>query len=692
MKLYLSMLKQMLDLPTAEIGEIRTHLDEAGLEVKAIETTEAKDTVFTIETLANRADHGCALGAARELSARLLIPLRTVSIATDLPEKGVSIPVRNDTALCTRYALLEMSASGEMAPRSEVLVPGGAQQGRHPLVAVSNYVLMELGQPTHVFDRDKIQGEIVVTATTQEETITALDGNSYRVPSGSVVIRDRSRIVAVAGVIGCSNSMVTPETRRVLVESATFDPVAIRKTARAMGLSTDASHLFERGTDTEQVVFALKRLVYLARGASGVVKDASSAHPLGLTVVPPGQREVRKITLPYQRVRDEMNLPRLNETEVTSRLKYLGYTLDPASNSKQAVVVVPSWRLWDVSHEQDVVEDVVRSIGLHRVKIELPLREPVMPERSPREEVIGHMRTPLHGNGFHEVITKGFYTPTDIAPLEELSPGYLEQHVRISNAIDRSNALLKGTNILHIAGLLEHNLRHGSTSVKCYEVARLFSKERHAHSPFEFEREVLSIGVGGRWYTEEWGREDSIEDRLLHVKGVLLAIGRGLFVIPQIVKSRHSWLHPGYQGELKIGSTRVGAFGLIHPDIKAAHKYRFDHIVGEFDLHLLMKVMKEFSAKQVANTPSIRRDITLAIPTREWSSVVVHSIEGMKLEFLTAVQPVDLFLKEGEDVRRVTYRLTFQHPDRALAHDEVDGWMASVITHLQEQAKVSLAG
>jgi phenylalanyl-tRNA synthetase beta chain len=222
-----------------------------------------------------------------------------------------------------------------------------------------------------------------------------------------------------------------------------------------MGLSTEASHLFERGTDTEQVLFALKRLVHLARGASGVVKDASSAHPLGLTVLPGADREIRKISISYQRIRDEMNLPRLSDTEVTSRLKYLGYTIDSSSNAKQVVVVVPSWRLWDVSHEQDLCEDVVRSIGLHRVKIELPLREPVIPARSPREELLDRFRSPLHGSGFHEVITKGFYTPTDIAPLEELSPGFLESHVRISNAVDRSNALLKGTNLIHLADLLE---------------------------------------------------------------------------------------------------------------------------------------------------------------------------------------------------------------------------------------------
>lgn len=691
MKLYLSMLKQMIDLPTTAVGELRAHLDEAGLEVKGVDTTEGGDTVFTIETLANRGDHGCAQGVARELSARLLTPLRMVTIATDLPEKGVSVPVRRTTDLCSRYALLEMSAPFEMTPRSEVLIAGGASPDRHPLVAVSNYVLMELGQPTHAFDRDKIEGEIVIAATTAEETIKALDGNSYVVPAGSIVIRDRSKIVAVAGVIGCENSMVTASTKRVLIESATFDPVAVRKTARAMGLSTEASHLFERGTDPEQVLFALKRLVYLARGASGVVKDASSAHPLGLTTVPGSSKETRKVTVPYQRVREEMNLPRLAETEINSRLKYLGYTLDASSTPKQAVVVVPSWRLWDVSHEQDVVEDIVRSIGLNRVKIELPVREPIMPERSPREELLSRVRTPLHGNGFYEVITKGFYTPTDVATLEELSPGFLEKHVRISNAIDRSNALLKGTNLLHLADLLERNLRYGSLSVKCYEVARLFSKEKHPQSPYDFEWDVLSLGFGGRWHTEEWGREESIEERLLHLKGTVTSVARSLFSVAHVSKSRHPWFHPGYQAELKIGTTKVGVFGLLHPDIKAAQRYRFDHLLAEFDLQLLIKAMRGFEAASVADTPSIRRDVTFAVPAREWSSAVVQSVQGMKLDFLAAIQPVDAFVKEGESVRRLTYRLTFQHPDRALAHEEVDEWMQQILAHVQAHLGVELA-
>lgn len=691
MKLYLSMLRQMLDLPTTVTAEVRVHLDEAGLEVKGVETTPGGDTIFTIETLANRGDQGCALGAARELSARLLTPLRTVSIATDLPEKAVSLTVRRTTDLCTRYALLEMSAPGEMTPRAEVLIPGGASPERHPLVAVSNFVLMELGQPTHVFDRDKIEGEIVVALTTTEESIVALDGNSYRVPAGSIVIRDRNKVVAVAGVIGCQNSMVTPATKRVLIESATFDPVTIRKTARAMGLSTEASHLFERGTDTEQVVFALKRLIYLARGASGVVKDASSAHPLGLTVLPSAEREIRKLTLTYQRVRDEMNLPRLSDTEVTSRLKYLGYTIDASSSHKQVVVVVPSWRLWDVSHEQDLCEDVVRSIGLHRVKIELPMREPIMPARTAREDILSRIRTPLHGNGLHEVITKGFYTPNDIAPLEDLSEGFVASHLRISNAVDRSNALLKGTNLIHLADILEQNLRHGSISVKCYEIARVFGKDKHPHSPFEFERDVLSLAAGGRWYSEEWGREESVEERLLLFKGTIAAVARSLFVEPHFVKARNPWLHPGYQAELKIGNNRVGSFGLLHPDIKAARKYRFDHLLAEFDLHLLMKAMKQFSASAVADTPMIRRDITLAIPPKEWSSAVTQSIESLKLDYMVSAKAVDSFIKEGESMRRITYRVTFQHPERALAHEEVDGWMEQIVAHIAAQAGVSLA-
>jgi phenylalanyl-tRNA synthetase beta subunit len=215
-----------------------------------------------------------------------------------------------------------------------------------------------------------------------------------------------------------------------------------------MGLSTDASHLFERGSDSEQVVNALRRVLYLARGGSSIVKDSFSAHPTGFSDLSGGPssfgREQRKIQLSYQRIRDEMNLPRLNETEINSRLKYLGYGLDKSSTSKLAVLTVPSWRVWDLFHEQDVVEDVIRSIGLQRVKIELPSLEPIIPERSPREIAILRLRVPLLGSGFHEVMTKGFYTPQEIAPLCELEETFLANHIKISNAIDRSNALWSG--------------------------------------------------------------------------------------------------------------------------------------------------------------------------------------------------------------------------------------------------------
>jgi phenylalanyl-tRNA synthetase beta chain len=174
-------------------------------------------------------------------------------------------------------------------------------------------------------------------------------------------------------------------------------------------------------------------------------------------------------------------------------------------------------------------------------------------------------------------------------------------------------------------------------------------------------------------------------------KGSIAAMARALFVEPHFVKSRNPWFHPGYQAELKIGNARVGSFGLLHPEIKAARKYRFDHLLAEFDLHLLMKAMRSFSASRVANTPTIRRDITLAVPPREWSSAVTQSIESMKLEYLVSAKAVDSFIKEGETVRRITYRVTFQHPDRALAHEEVDSWMEQIVAQVAAHAGVSLA-
>lgn len=677
MKLHLSVLQKLIELPTPDPVELRHLLDDLGLEVKDIDRSNG-EVIFNIETLANRGDHLSAIGVAREISARLLAQVKHPQLASSLGDRKSSFAVRKSTEKCLRYALLELQLPERMPLRPEISsVLGSPDPARHAIVHLLNYIWLELGQPMHAFDREKVEGEVVIEELAADAEIQALDGVTYRVPAGSIVIKDRRKIIAVAGVIGCANTMVSAETRHVLIESATFDPVTVRKTARAMGLSTDASYTFERGADVDAVVPALKRVAYLA--ATG---GDDSARLLGFTLIEGKATERRKIRVRMLRVRTQLNSPRLNEAEVLARLKLLGFGLEAGAPEGEVSLLVPSWRLWDLCWEEDVIEEIVRSHGFNRIRAELPPLDPEIQPLEPLEELQRMIEAPLVGAGFYEVISKSFYSAEDAAHLGVLDPVRAAGHITMKNSLERGYSHLKVTNLLHLARLAEHNLRKGCRSIKVFEFGRLFSKNFGDGSAYEFERDTLSLAVAGRWGESEWRQPESLDELLSHLKGVLQGIFDALAVRCSVVPAEDPLLHPGCQASLKVGRERCGVFGLIHPQLREVIDVRAPVLYAELSLDSLLKIREPRVITIPSDLPAIRRDLTLRVPPRVFASKVSRLIEDEKLEDLRAVSIVDDFKRDEESFRRVTYRITFQSDQRTLEHSEVDQKVSALLSAL----------
>jgi phenylalanyl-tRNA synthetase beta chain len=708
MKLYVRMLEKLIELPeclpeSAAKSALRHLLDDLGLEVKGVELNAQAGVVFTIETLANRGDHLYALGVAREISGRTLAQIKVPALAAQLPDKKASMPVRRVTDKCLRYGLLEMTLPVPMPLRNDVAACLEEPGKHHAMVDLLNYVQQEFGQPMHAFDADKVEGEVVIDCATKVEEVEALDGKTYKVPEGSILIRDRKKIIAVAGVIGCANSMVTEGTRKVVVEAATFDPVSVRVTARAMGLATDASHFFERGCDPEGIVPALKRLVYLAGGSAGAVNVSDVAHALGFSFAEAASPEKRKLSISLSSIRSHVNLPRLEETEILARLKNLGFSVEVAAAGKDKILsmIVPSWRLWDIRNPEDIVEEVARSISFSRVKIELPALEYNLPERDPIEILTERIRPALRGSGFTEVITKGFYSAGDVALLESLEKGAADRHVGIKNALELSNSHMKVTNVVHLVKLLSANRKRGIISAKVFESCRLFSKPSEVPSDdpkprtplvYNFERDVLTLAFAGRWSESEWRKEEPLDECARLFKGAVSEIVRSLGGELSVGKSDSGFLHPGVQASLKVGRSVVGFFGVVHPAIREAYDLKDEAFYCELDVAALCKVMRRGEPLEVSDLPPICRDMTLKIGVKEQAGRVVRLIEETGIESLNQVAIVDDFRKAEEDYRRVTYRVTFQRSDRTLKHEEVDQGMASLLQSLKERHGVEMAG
>lgn len=680
MKLYLSTFQRLIELPTQDPKEIRDLLDDLIGEVKDISKTK-DDTCFNVETLANRGDHLYMVGVAREFAARFLAQIHLPQVVTELSDRRLSIPIRRETELCIDFAMLEMTIPKEMQLRREVTQVMGSDTGHPPIVDLLNYVQLELGQPMHSFDRDKIEGEIIIATTDKPEEIEALNGKSYVIPTGSIVIRDKKKIVGVAGIIGCANSMTTAETSKVLLESACFDPVSVRKTARAMGLGTDASYAFERGVDPAGNVFALKRVLFLAQGA---VKDGSACQPLGFTALGAWKEKKPTITLRIPEVKRHLNLPRLADVEITHRLKHLGYGVEAGKTAKECIVSIPTWRLYDVSNEMDLVEDVARSFGINRVKLELPLIEATVPEENEIDRFRAAVEPALHGNGFIEVITRGFYSEEEVSALDKLEPGIADRHVRLKDSIERSYSALKVTNVFHMATVLDRNQRNGVESGKIYEVTRIFTNSP-AQEIYEHEFDIFTMAAVGPWRKTKWGKTDSLQDRLFAFKGVLEEMFDSLGVELHVGQSNHPYLHPGVRGSCKAGNFICGAFGIIHPQLKDLFQVRSDVLYAELRIHPLMKHQSEPLFVAPSPYPQIDRDITLQIGLKEPAGQVIRHIETLKLENLRSVVITDEFKRPEEQFRRVTYRITFQRQDRTLEHAEVDRDMEQIFGLLKEK-------
>lgn len=694
MKLHLSILEKLIELPSGGSEELRQVLDDLGLEVKGLEDSNGRP-VFNIETLANRGDHLYALGVAREFSARYLTALKVPPMAAELVEKNPSLMVRNQTDKCLRYALLEMTLPAGMKLRPDIaqIMDAAAAADRHPVVHLLNYILLELGQPMHAFDRDKVEGEIIVRVSEAEEEVLALDGKTYKVPPQSLVICDRRKTIAVAGVIGLANSMVTAQTTRTLIESALFDPVSVRKTARAMGLSTDASYAFERGGDRETVITALKRLVYLCEG--GAVKDTESAHALGFVCIEGPSEARRKISLRLSTIRRELNAPRLEELEVQARLKNLGYAVEAGAvqkgSDRELVIGVPSWRIWDVFSEEDLVEDFARAHGLNRIRLDLPALDYEQAEANPADILLEKLERPLLGNGFYEVITRGSYSGEDADLICSLAPAFGGQHLVLKNAVDSGFARMKVTNILHLARLSAANLKRGLHSFKVYEFARLFSLRPQEGQQYDFERDVLSLAAAGRWYEHDYGKPESLEEQFSLFKGVLEGIFSQLGQRLRVLPGSNQLLHPGMQGVLACGRINCGFFGLIHPRLRQELELRHDLIYAELEASQLFRLIRPGQYEPQVDLPAVRRDITLKIPAAMHAGRVIEAVESLKQPDLRQVVIADHFVKAGEEFRRVTYRLTFQNAQRTLEHGEVDAFMEEILKHLREKHSLELA-
>jgi phenylalanyl-tRNA synthetase beta chain len=661
--------------------EIRARLTDIGLAVDAVET-RGDDSVIDVEVPSNRGDCLSHLGIARELAviekSKVETPTSNVEKAEGKTSELASVEIL-DPDLCPRYSA-RIVRGVKIGPSPEWLSRKLEAIGQRPInnvADITNYVLHEFGQPLHAFDLARLaENRIVVRRATAGEMLKTLDGFERKLDPEMLVIADAKRAVAVGGVMGGEETEISNLTTDVLIESAYFNPASVRRTAKLLGLHTEASHRFERGTNPDGVLNALNRCVSLICEVAGGVatEDAIDVYPNPV--------KIRSANLRPERVEAITSL-RVEENEIKRILTALGFSLR-VEHDAVLTFDVPAWR-HDVAIEEDLVEEVARHIGFNNIKTALPPAS-FAGEYHSSEKRKRALRSALKGVGFNEAISFSF---TEITNDFELIPAFASstELVTLTNPIIEEASRMRQTLLPGLLNAVRHNLNHGIRDICLFETGRVFTASSD-DSQLPDEREALAlVATGG--IVEADRAQATREQDFFDVKGALESAIEAMNLPPanfEAATLKH--LRPGQSAAIRANGALVGSFGRLAEVVSANYKFRQPVFVAELDLTSLLEMDEQpVLYSPLPRFPSIVRDISLLVDRQVSVGELMATAKSRSGPNFVAANFVGTYEGEGipDNKRSVTLRFEYRAPDRTLRDEEIDDVHWSIVKAIQEK-------
>jgi phenylalanyl-tRNA synthetase beta chain len=546
------------------------------------------------------------------------------------------------------------------------------------VVDVTNYVLVELGQPMHAFDLSKLSGAINVRLASPGEKIVLLDDQEVSLNADTLVIADDKEALAIAGVFGGKASSVTGRTKDLFLESAFFNPLAIAGRARSYGLHTDSSHRYERGVDYNLQVEAMERatalLLEIVGGEAGPLVHVTNEH------LP----QERQVTLRKARIVSGLSLEMADE-EVVDILTRLGLKV-LSQNAEGWTFAVPSYR-FDISIEADLLEELARIYGYNRLPTR-SLATPISIEERP-EAVVGlsAIRNQLIARGYQEAITFSFIEPKILKLFEpQVEPAILRNPISADLAAMRSS-LFPG-----LVNVLRHNLNRQQDRIRLFETGLRFVPSESASISGLKQEPMLAGLIYGSRLPEVWSNQTESVD-FFDIKGDL----ESLLAITSDENSfsfqpaQHSALHPGQTAGIYRNAELVGYVGALHPNLQ--QQLDISKNVYLFELALSSVTEARIPAfTTLSKFPEVRRDLAILINRGVAAKTLTDSVVTQAGEFLTDLKVFDVYMGKGIDPHRksVALGLTFQHPSRTLNEDEINASIDDVIKSLEANFAATL--
>ena len=700
MIILVSWLRELVPV-TVSVDELAEALTAHGFEVSAVEPAppipgrpaRGEDAVLDLEITTNRPDCLCVAGIAREVST-IYADTITWPALSETPTGDDALPViiEDDAlALCARYAasVAEVAVGPSPAWMAARLEAAGVRPINN-IVDVTNYVMLELGQPMHAFDLDRLAGgELRIRRARAGETVRTLDGVERKLEGGMLVIADGVRPQAVAGVMGGADSEVGDGTARVAFESAWFNPVSVRRTSKRLALSTDASYRFERGADIEAPVRAMRR-------AQQLLGEIGGGAPRGSIVDRyPAPRNRVTVSLRHARIGHVLGVE-VESTLVLATLEHLGFGIDSqaAEGDGGALwrVTVPAHRV-DVSREIDLIEEIARHYGYERLPSTFPaLVRPPAPAGDPRSRQ-RLLRRVLTAGGCSEAITYGFIEEAAARPFVDRP----DDLVRIANPLSEKFAVLRPSLVPGLLDALIHNRRREHRDIRLFEIGRRFTAADGETSGF-------AVALTGASVPEHWSGGERQTD-LFDAIGILDRVCEAFGIKPQYQPADdRNTLVPGHTATVQETPpdptwqpVALGYVGQLDPSIAQARGLRADDAiyVAELDLGAIAHAgadRRRMVAAPLPRYPSIVRDLAVIIDEALPAATVRDTIRSVAPETLLQVREFDLYAGKGIPDGRMSLalRLTFRAADRTLTDIEVQQAMDTIVAALKTTHQATL--
>lgn len=643
------------------------------------------DALIEFEIYPNRPDCLSVVGLAREVAVLTEGPLRlpVTQVAESGPPAGNLAQVTvEDSDLCPRYCarvIRDVHVGPSPLWMQQRLRAAGVRSINN-IVDITNYVMLETGQPLHAFDLAALKGQqIVVRRAKAGETLVTLDGQKRQLDPEMLVIADAEQAVALAGVMGGENSEVGPQTRDLLLESANFDAVTVRKTSRKLGLRSEASGRFEKGLDPHLPPVAADRAAELfCRLCGGTVAP-------GLIDVCGSLEGPRTVLLRPQRVNQILGT-QITASQMVDCLRRLGFELEEDTHHAWHVCV-PSFRR-DIEREVDLVEEIARIHGYDAIPATLP-QETAHAGSQPKEMLlVERVREACVAAGLHEIITYGLMSPRHFDMLRFAPDDARRQAIPVLNPLSEDQSVMRTTLMPNLIDALGRNAARQNGVVHLFEIGSIFVPLQWPVSAQPEERRTLGIAMMG-CTSGAWGE---YEVDFFTLKGMLAVVAKALAVDLEVRVGGQTALHPGRAGEIVWNNQVVGFLGEVHPLVQEAYDLPESAFVLELDLDALLVAGGGLpQLTPLPRYPAVFRDLALLVPIELPAERVVQIIRDEGGSHLSDVQLFDIYQGKQipEGYRSLAYSLSFRAPDRTLTDEEINA-VVGRIEHTLATHEVSL--